>query len=95
MANKLADARRSLIRAQESAKKRLEELENERRQIKASLKSLGAALKALSRSDGKEVTSQRSEPSNHVSREATDKASSTLPRNAAHSGDTTDSASGR
>jgi len=51
MANKLADARRSLIRAQESAKKRLEELDNERREIRASLKSLDAALKALGRSN--------------------------------------------
>ena len=47
MANRLADARRSLIRATESAQKRLEELEDERREIKASLKSLDAALKAL------------------------------------------------
>lgn len=51
MANKLADARRSLIRAQESAKKRLEELDNERREIRASLKSLDAALKALGTSN--------------------------------------------
>ena len=47
MANKIDDVRRSLIRAQESAKKRLEEIESERRDIKASLKSLDAALKAL------------------------------------------------
>ena len=47
MANRLADAHRSLIRAAESAQKRLEELEDERREIKASLKSLDAALKAL------------------------------------------------
>jgi chromosome segregation ATPase len=51
MANKLADARRSLTRAQESAKKRLEELDNERREIRASLKSLDAALKALGTSN--------------------------------------------
>ena len=50
MANKLSDARRSLLRAKESATKRLAELENERREIKASLKSLDAALKALGRS---------------------------------------------
>ncbi len=51
MANKIADARRSLIRAKESAEQRLLEIENERRDIKASLKSLDAALKALARSD--------------------------------------------
>jgi predicted ribosome quality control (RQC) complex YloA/Tae2 family protein len=49
MANKFADARRSLIRAKESAKQRLQEIENERREIKASMKSLEAALKALGR----------------------------------------------
>ena len=51
MANKLADARRSLVRAKESALERLRELENERREIKASLKTLDAALKALGRTD--------------------------------------------
>ena len=47
MTNKLADARRSLIRAREAAEKRLDELDNERREIRGSLKSLEAALKAL------------------------------------------------
>ena len=47
MSNKLSDARRSLIRAKESAQARLQQLENERREIKASLKSLDAALKAI------------------------------------------------
>ena len=56
MANKLADARRSLIRAQESAQKRLEELDNERHEIKASLKSLDAALKALGKPSRGQVT---------------------------------------
>lgn len=51
MANPMTDARRSLIRAKESAMKRLEELDDERREIKASLKSLDAALKALGRSN--------------------------------------------
>ena len=50
MANKLADARQSLLRAREAAQKRLEELDNERREIRASLKSLGAALAALEKS---------------------------------------------
>ncbi|MEZ6097843.1 MAG: hypothetical protein R3E01_02615 [Pirellulaceae bacterium] len=49
MANKLTDAHRSLVRAKEAAKKRLEELDDERREIKASIKSLEAALKALGR----------------------------------------------
>lgn len=47
MANKIADARRSLIRAKASAEQRLVEIDKERREIKASLKSLDAALKAL------------------------------------------------
>ena len=58
MAHQLVNARRSLLRAQESAKKRLEELEHERREIKASLKSLDAALKALGRPNRKRATSQ-------------------------------------
>ena len=44
---KLSDARRSLLRAKESAKKRLQQLDAERREIKSSLKSLDLALKAL------------------------------------------------
>ena len=47
MAHKMNDARRSLVRAKESAVARLQEIENERREIKASLKSLDVALKAL------------------------------------------------
>ena len=58
MANKLADARRSLTRAQESAKKRLEELDNERRETKASLKSLDAALKALGKSNRERLSNR-------------------------------------
>jgi hypothetical protein len=58
MANKLTDARRSLIRAQEAAQKRLEEIENERREIKASLKSLDAALKALGGSAARAASNQ-------------------------------------
>ena len=50
---KLNDARRSLQRAKESANKRLQELDEERREIRASLKSLDAALRALGSSDGK------------------------------------------
>lgn len=47
MADKLADARRSLQRAKEAATRRLTEIDVERKEIKASLKSLDAALKAL------------------------------------------------
>ena len=49
MANKLTDARRSLVRAKQAAQKRLEDLENEKREIKSSLRSLESALKALSK----------------------------------------------
>jgi len=52
MANNLTDARRSLTRAKESANKRLEELEIERQDVKASIKSLDAALKVLARTSG-------------------------------------------
>lgn len=48
MANKIADARRSLIRAKDAAEQRLGEIDRERREIRASLKSLDAAIKALS-----------------------------------------------
>ena len=44
---KLNDARRSLERARESALERLRQIEEERREIKSSVKSLNAALKAL------------------------------------------------
>ena len=44
---KLHDARRSLERAKEAANKRLEQLDIERRELKTSVKSLNAALKAL------------------------------------------------
>jgi hypothetical protein len=47
MAKTLTHAHRSLVRAREAAKKQLAELDKERREIKASLKSLDAALKAL------------------------------------------------
>ena len=47
MAHKLNDALRSLVRAKEAAEARLQEIEHERREIKASLRSLDAAMKAL------------------------------------------------
>lgn len=49
MANKLSDAKQSLIRAQDAAHVRLEELDAERREIKSSIRSLTAALKALAK----------------------------------------------
>ena len=55
MANNLADAHRSLVRAHESAKKRLADLDAERREVKTSIKSLDAALKALEKSSRKQV----------------------------------------
>lgn len=59
MANKLAGVRQSLIRAREAAQKRLEELDDERREIRASLKSLGAALAALEKSNQKQANRKR------------------------------------
>ena len=47
MSDKLPEAIRSLQRAQESARRRLVEIDTERREVKARLKSLEAALKAL------------------------------------------------
>lgn len=49
MAKIHGDPRQSLLAAKETAKRRLEQLEVERREIKSSLKSLDAALKALAR----------------------------------------------
>ncbi len=72
MANKVADARRSLIRAQKSAKKRLAELENEIRETKASIKSLDAAMKALERPNRTRTTSRCAVAQDETSHEATD-----------------------
>lgn len=59
MANKIADARRSLIRAKEAAEQRLVEIDEERREIRASLKSLDAAIKALGRSNKAQAVDKR------------------------------------
>ena len=59
MATKIADARRSLIRAKESAEQRLVEIDEERREIRASLKSLDAAIKALGRSNKAQAVDKR------------------------------------
>ena len=59
MANKIADARRSLIRAKESAEQRLIEIDQERREIRASLKSLDAAIKALNGSNRRQAVDRR------------------------------------
>lgn len=58
MANKLSDAKQSLIRAQDAAHTRLEELDAERREIKASIRSLAAALKALDKPSRREPSRQ-------------------------------------
>jgi chromosome segregation ATPase len=60
MAHKLNDARRSLMRAKEAAEARLQEIEQERREIKASLKSLDAAMKALNGPKGRTSPQNRS-----------------------------------
>lgn len=57
MANNLNDARKSLLKAKESAQARLEQIENERKEIKASIKSLDSALKALNKNAPRKVSS--------------------------------------
>ena len=47
MSSKLTDARRSLVRAKESAEARLKQLDEERLDIRSSIKSLDAAIKAV------------------------------------------------
>ena len=64
MAHKLNDARRSLVRAKEAAEARLQEIEDERREIKASLKSLDAAMKALNGPSGRTSLRKRSNTRN-------------------------------
>ena len=51
MPEKWPEVSRSLRRAKSSAERRLAEIENERREIKASVRSLDAALKALSKAE--------------------------------------------
>ena len=57
---KLNDARRALQRAKDSAKKRLEQIDHERRELKASLKSLDAAMRALEGPRGSREEAERS-----------------------------------
>ncbi len=61
MANKLSDAKQSLIRAQDAARTRLEELDAERCEIKASIRSLAAALKVLDKPNRREPSRQAAE----------------------------------
>ncbi|MCA9196007.1 MAG: hypothetical protein KDA87_00655 [Planctomycetales bacterium] len=49
MTGKLTEAQRSLVRARQAAQERLEQIDNERREIRASIRSLNAALKALTK----------------------------------------------
>jgi ribosome recycling factor len=51
MTEKWPEVYRSLRRAKTTAERRLTEIENERREIKASVKSLDAALRALGQGD--------------------------------------------
>lgn len=69
MANKMADARRSLVRAKESATHRLTEIDQERRDVRASIKSLDAALKALG-SSGPNRTTQKPPPLTPIQNES-------------------------
>lgn len=61
---KINDARRSLVRAKESAEARLVELEDERRETKSTIKSLDAAIRTLGlptkkvRNDGSPASSK-------------------------------------
>lgn len=65
MADKLSDARRSLEKAKESAQRRLTDIETERREIKASLKSLDAAIRAL---NGRKQASEKHTPDEETQR---------------------------
>ena len=58
MTNQLTDAVRSLLRTKEKAETRLEEIDKERREIKASLKSLDSALRALGHEQGSQSRSK-------------------------------------
>ena len=49
MTGKLTEAQRSLVRARQAAQERLEQIDAERREIRASIRSLNAALKALTK----------------------------------------------
>ena len=57
---KLADARRSLVRAKQVALERIDKLEEERREIKTTIKSLEAALRALDGSNAKSSRPRKS-----------------------------------
>lgn len=56
MANKMTDARRSLVRAKQAAQQRLDALEDEKAEIKGTLRCLEAALKALSKTKQPKAT---------------------------------------
>ena len=61
MTNKLNDARKSLVRAKQAAEARLVELDSERRETKASIRSLDAAIRAL-RPGGKKPPTESTNP---------------------------------
>ena len=59
MAKKLQEAQRSLLRAKEAAEQRLVEIEDERKELRSSIKSLDAALKAISRPTGRRARNDK------------------------------------
>lgn len=69
MAGKLNDARRSLQRAKDAAQSRLKELDTERRELRASIKQVNAALRALRTTDDR----GQEKPADETPGEASDK----------------------
>lgn len=69
MAQKITDARRSLVKAIESTQLKIQELDEERKIHKSSIRSLNAALRAL---DG---GAKRSSPTRVTAKLANDKSS--------------------
>lgn len=69
MAQKITDARRSLVKAIESTLLKIQDLDEERKSLKSSIKSLNAALRAL---DG---GTKRSSPTRATAKLAIDKSS--------------------
>ena len=67
MTNQLSEAVRSLQRAKEKAAQRLDEVEQERREIKTSLKTLDSALRALGSGDTTQTTRSRAPTTAEIS----------------------------
>lgn len=75
MAQKITDARRSLVKAIDSTQLRIQELDEERKNLKSSIKSLNAALRAL---DG---GTKRSSPTQATGKLANDDSSKAQQKN--------------